>query len=310
MSINPINRMNTRNARETNPYSLQSVVLGPVVDDIEEDASKEPCFVRVRQQNSAVMHVDNESYDLAANTGNPSLFSLKLREGSNLFQRTKRLRVNQIRLMYSAPNINVRNNNIIFATAAAPLTSYSVTIPEGYYTVATARTALLAALNGAGSGIVWTLVDNFVGSTLYTVLTASAPFILRQCSWMERPFFWGIPIYNAENNPYYDVTLSSIQMGPITAKYTDYVDFVSREMYQFSKMNTSGTQQYSDVLGRVYLDNDGMNTRTCPDSWINYDKDSTLASMNVLLLDMYESPLYVPTSTCPMYFNIEVVKQL
>lgn len=307
--------MQTKNARETNPYSLPSVVLGPVVDDIEEDKSKEPCMVRVRHQNSALMHVDNESYDLVSTAQNPAVFNLRV-DGGVLSQKTKRLRVSKLRLLYNVPNINTRNNRLVFANSAFPTVNYTVNIPVDFYTVASARVALLATLNSVtgSSGLTFSLTDVFAGSTAYVTLSvAGGQAIFRSSSFWDRSFFWGIPMYRPENSPYIDVPLSSIQFGPITARYTDYVDFVCREAYQFSKINTTGTQSYGDVLGRIYLDGTGTGqpiSQEVPESWINYDKDSSITSMTITLLDMFEQPLYVPIDNCPMYFNVELVKQL
>jgi hypothetical protein len=294
----------TTTANIGNTYLIPKVILSPITDDQSGvlDNNLEPPFVRVRGRNSCFTFLDtfareerisNSSYLIS----NPS---------GILAKRTKRFSISYLSAFMPTPNINPRNNAITFATGAG---TFTVTIPEGFYTRTQAIAALLVALNTVSgpSGVTFTAPNQFPNSNLYITLTGTNPFRIQSNTFVTTgSVFWGFLPGDPRLSS--SAALSTtLTIGPITALYTRYWDFVSRELLQHTKAANTGSDVPANTLFRAFLE---PNADADPTSYHrvsfqingensawNFDASHALATVDIQILDEFRQPYYLPNGT-------------
>lgn len=309
-----------------NPYDLPQVILAPVLDDIQSnDTNLEPPMVRVRASNSSFLSIDSS----ADAEGNSSSFVIGGGDQPPLTMRKiKRTALTTYVGVGNSPNINYLNNTLVFRTSIDGfVTDYTATIPEGYYnTVAQAMTALIIALNGAGSGLLFS-------SAVYSAAAgpASDPqrarinadggsFTFGPNSTMAvyGRYLFGIPfipyitgITLPSPAQYAAQSSVSLPIGQILLLSTRWIDVVSRALNEYTKNpSTSDDLGSNSLIARFYITLPTLNTSTTtinglPNTtinpslaWTNYERSRQLGTIDITLLDefgrvLYQAPLGV-----------------
>lgn len=294
--------MSTKTANIGNTYNIPNVVISPIMDDQSGvlDNNLEPSYVRIRSRNASFTWVD--TFDVNSKLSeNQFLISAP---GSLMSKRTKRFALSYYASQFAIPNINPRNNTIAFQVNSLPAV-YTATIPEGFYTRSAAITALLVAMNGAGSGTVFTAPSQFPGSDVYINLSGSTNFrILSTCTFVTTGYaFWGFLKGDPRfiiNAPY----VSLISIGPITTFYSRYYDVTSQYLLQHTKAANTGNRVLGNTLFRIYaiqqqnIPADSTYTfqfgGTSENSAWNFDATHSISNIDLNLFDEFGQPLYLP----------------
>lgn len=308
----------TETANIGNTYTIPKVLLSPITDDQAGilDNNLEPPFVRVRNRNASSTFLDN--FDANSRLSNSSYQIAS--QGSLLSKRTKRFTVNKYIAQLPTPNINQRNNTITFTTGAG---TFTVTIPEGFYTRTQAITALLTALNTVSgpSGVTFTAPDQFPGSDVYIVLTGTNPFRISGGTFVTTGYaFWGFLKGDTRLTPTAPLS-TTLTLGPITAVYTRYYDICSTNLLQHTKAANTGNRVPANILLRVYAFTISQSDPTDsyfeshefgPDrsSW-NFDAGHSISSVDIQLYDEFNQPYYLPNSlTNASWLQMDLTNEL
>ena len=164
-----------------------------------------------------------------------------------------RLAVTEVRFEYNSPNVNKRNNLIVFFDDNDD--PYVIEVPEGFYTPDELATALQTQLTADIPGQTWTVT--FTGD--FFQITSDADFTIYPSEFSTidqtlRGLFFMMG---------FDVTLTSdadtTQQGSLfpSMAYTRYIDICSRSLTQYQKVKDNSTRenQTPAVLCRIYIGN-------------------------------------------------------
>jgi len=199
------------------------------------------------------------------------------------------------------PNVNPRNNNIIFYSSVSAST-HSVIVPEGYYDDATVLSvAIKDAMNTVtgSSGLTFSVSAEIATAPRSYTLTAAGGtyhFVLTCNAITHGETVWALDTNQAN--------LAVHTIGPMSLQYTWWIDIVSTVLTKYAKMRsiTSGAQgnvfirmvptdQFREIpWGDVY------------DSFIKEDityafkPSEVVTSVDIQLYDMYGDLLYIPDS--------------
>jgi hypothetical protein len=178
-----------------------------------------------------------------------------------------RLAVTEVVMNWAVPNINIKSSSIIvrgYDSLSAPV-SYTITIPQGFYTPKELAAALQSAIRSGGGG-------NFNGA-LITYGTNGFPAFAYAKGASVTTSMWFLPLdYNTAAYPYPSTTkqlfdvlgftenntfpVSSNGFGTTSfAQWCRYVDIVSPQLtYNQPLKDTTSQPIARDSLCRVYLD--------------------------------------------------------
>ncbi len=291
--------MTTNTASLGNVYDLQKVVLSPIMDDQSGtlDNNLEPPFVRVRASNASIVHIDTFDKKYRINSS-----SYLVQQPNIIPHRAKRIAFEYYSAALTTPNINPRNNTIIFTTSSG---TFNTTIPEGFYNRTQAIAALVAALNSVpGTGVVWSMPNQFANLDTYAVLTGTGPFRIQGGTFVTGGGpFWGFLPGDDRLTPT-SPFVTTLPLGPITTLYTRYYDLTSQYLLRYTKIRNSGNKLPGNHLFRVYADAElltlspnsplseafELNTNAA----YNLDASSSLATIDLQIVDEFNQPFYFP----------------
>lgn len=296
--------MSTKTANIGNVYNIPNVVISPIMDDQSGvlDNNLEPSYVRIRSRNASFTWVD--TFDSNSKLSeNQFLISSP---GTLMSKRTKRFALSYYASQLSIPNINPRNNTIVFQVNNLP-TVYTAVIPEGFYTRTQAIAALLTAMNGVGSGTVFTAPSQFPGSDIYIILSGTTNYRILNtsiCTFVNTGYaFWGF----LKADPRFTTLApyaNNLPIGPISTFYTRYYDVTSQYLLQHTKAANTGNRVLGNTLFRIYsiqqqnMPADSTYTFQFPStlensSW-NFDAMHSISNIDINLFDEFGQPLYLP----------------
>ena len=163
-----------------------------------------------------------------------------------------RIGVTEIRFPYGVPNVNARNNNILFEDSAAVV--HTITIDEGFYTPVELAAALQAQLVADIAGQTWTVAYTDTTSTF--TITSNANFAVY-------PFPYSNPrrtlkgLFHMLNGQTSLPALTWTTSPMPNMQYTAYVDICSRTLTQMqpTKDNSTRETQSPGLITRLYLNN-------------------------------------------------------
>lgn len=302
-----------------NPYNSEviPVVLTAVDDTIQYDQNREPNFVRVRSGNLGYVYLDS-----ATAIGPPNKFVVGGLQP--LFQnKIKRFALSTLRIGYNVPNVNPYNNTGIIKIFPGG-TSYTFTMPTGYYTTVTSfMTAFLLAVNTAiaPSSKTMTGVPLPTDPESYTLTLSSGAFVFDVTSPMVKygQFLCNLPI---------DQTQTSTKiMGAIQLIYTRYIDITSYALNQYNKnVSSSGNTSLPQLILRLYEtpfseDQNGNFIAYSRDrfitiqnlNWTNFERDVALTSCDITLYDEFGNLLYINQNggnRTDFYISLEIATEI
>jgi hypothetical protein len=282
------------------PFAARPVTLAPISDEQQTDRNLEPPFVRIRDGNESFVYADSEARD-----DRTSQNDYILGGGDRQFyaRKLQRIALEGFQVALSTPNINARNNTLVFHSAVSD-TDYGVTIPEGYYSnVASAAAALETALNLAEipSGLHFTITVDPLNPFKLNINAAGGAFHFEPSSPM---ITHGRYLFNL---PSETVDTTSKTAGAAFLMYSRYFDIVSNAFTEHTKNpNTSNTRAPNALVKRVFLDGAG-GIGGVPISGIsstiseagavstNYDRTRALEVLDIRILDEFKEPFYMPS---------------
>ena len=161
-----------------------------------------------------------------------------------------RFAVNEIVLDWALPNISATHGNNLFSVIVGS-TPYTVSLPEGNYTIARVMNSIVTLLNGAGTGLTWSIVGDLGASSLHATgaYTAVYTVLSGQLS-MTR-----IPNTNTPSDANNNIPFPYPSILPVT-----YLDFTSTSLtYQQGLKDSDTTKKSKDVLYRWVFSWDDYN---------------------------------------------------
>lgn len=160
----------------------------------------------------------------------------------------RRITVKAVGMLWDSPNVNTRNNNIVFYSTTSGI-FHSVHVPVGHYdTSAALAAAMVATMNIAtfSSGITFSVAPIPLNPDAYTLSAAGGDFYFEPtCD----AVFKGETLWNL---PYHNTPVSSCRIGTMFLIYTKYVDIVSRRLTSQAKMRSITSDNIANVAVRVY----------------------------------------------------------
>jgi hypothetical protein len=164
-----------------------------------------------------------------------------------------RLAVTECRFEFNSPNVNKRNNLIVFFDENN--VAHEIEVPEAFYTPDELATALQSALTSAIAGQTWTVA--FSGDFFTVNSDADFSIYPAEFSTVDQTlkglfFMMG---FDATLTADPDTTQQGSQFPSMT--YTRYIDICSRQLTQYQKVKDNSTRenQVPSVLCRLYLGN-------------------------------------------------------
>lgn len=277
-----------------------SVLLKPQELSLFRNSDLEAQWVTSKEPNRAAVYLDSQDYkleenpvDLIASTSNflgsyPSILASGI----------TRISIDGAGLNFVTPNVNIRNNNIIFFSSVTS-TFYSIIVPEQFYLTATDLiTAIVAAMNtvAGSSGLTFSFTTipgflakfnlNSAGGNYYILNTSNA--ITRGLQ------LWALPTEQIPSN--------SKIVGNIKLLYTTYIDFCSQTLLKYVKLKTTTTNLSNNVIFRIHLVEILENsilflTRTrAPNVQYYFKPEEPITQIDIQIRDQFGDLLYVPQS--------------
>lgn len=276
----------------TNVYEIPRVILAPVSDEIQLDENLEPPFVRPRETNSQiiVINVQNNNY-----TESPCDQIIPL---VRAVPRVNRIKSTFLSLRYLSPNINPLNNRFSFVKGGVPFTA---TIPFDQNLTGLTRYQALALAMSVATGIPGDFaaavhpvyantfeIRNTIGAFWRFDLTPTGTGII------NGRFLWGFNGLNYAPG----VENSSQFLCSYTESYTRWIDILSYELTQFTKIDISGVNVPAECFIRYQLNStDYGSYEFAPldnTGSLNFNRSKSLSSVDIQVRDEFGNLLYIP----------------
>lgn len=276
---------------------MNSVFIQPT--HISSFRKKEAQFVQVRTSNRGEIFLDSD-VNTFENDKTKMVISTKneLSDKPNLiFRNIQRWQVATGGVYYNSPNVNPRNNEIIFFSSVS-LVDHTVIVPEGFYTTKIAlMNAIRDSLNTVtgASGLTFSYTAVTSHDSMYNLI-ASGDYFIRGGSMVDK----GFPLVNLPTSQ----TLTSTKMvGQVRLFYTKYIDIVSKTLTQFQKIKSlNNGRNDSTIIYRIFVD-DGTFSHAIVNTFFkdenasfNYDPDQEIYEIDFQVLDQFGESLYLPFS--------------
>lgn len=266
-----------------------NVFLNSILDSEQNDQNLEPQFIRIRSNNTSYCYLDI--------TDGTYIGSAKYNIGgtsNDIFTSgIHRLAMQSCSFNINSPNINIYNNTFVFTTNG--VNKYTVTIPEGFYSATNGLAALVAALNGSGSGLTFS-TTLIVDSNLYRLTSVGGNF-----SFLSTPESTGINRGRFCFGIRPNTPLSNfLVIGSVLMYYTRYIDVNSSALTQFAKLLPGGKDVSRTNLCRLFFpynttNNNGVFAIQAPLQWYNFNPGYAIQSVDISLTDEFGLPLYLPS---------------
>ena len=277
--------------------------------------------VTVRPSSTALLTIDSEDrykdyIEARANPSSPYNFSIRKNENlmSGFFTR---LAVTEINFPWTIPNINEKTDTILvgISVSGGPVVSYTLTIPQGFYTPSELAVTLqndIADLSNSLVGFTMTygIRDGFTGDEpVFEYNTNDANVLIK---FNPVPYNTSIYPYNSQSKQLFDLLgfagANSILQETLYGGYTlcqaiRYIDIVCNQLTSVSALKDQTSQTVArDMLCRIYLgDGGGSGQSTTRASAIDYtDASGTITNA------------FCPPGCAPMtiYRNFTLPKQI
>ena len=289
------------------PHVLESykgIPVQPVVlvrePETPERAEFPPQRVTVISNHIGMLQMDSRDRV----SGQPWAFTVNF---SNYTRGIKRIALNFVQLWNTIPNINVKNNVLVYFDNG-DATFKTATLTPGFYNLTQIATELQTALNASVPPPVapFTVTSSATQYNL-NVTNVNSFFFDQTSSFMVR----GVDMCDF---PFSNVLTTSLTSNVCKLLYTNYFVLTSNELVNYSKnVNVSSNPAISNIVGLVSLD-DGTypHRRTAYYSdkqWINFFPSTQITNLNMRILDQYgEDPVEIALGD--PHIEIEIYTQL
>lgn len=240
-------------------------------------------------------------------------YTFSVGDGSILIQKASRIECVEVGCAnFNIPNINPRNNVIVWTSSVSGAT-YTTTLDEAYETTpAGMMNRIVLALNliTGVSGITFASFPTVVPGVF--TLGGDFPFSVDPSCLMATK---GVPLCSLQAT---GVMALGITVGPINLDYTPFVDVHSSTLTKYAKLvsrNAAGRaglfvrafQKHSGILfGKIYDDKNAMR-----DLSFAYRPREVITSIDFQLFDYNGDPLYIPAYLANVFdFRITIHYEL
>lgn len=221
-----------------------------------------------------------------------------------------RISVNSVGFYNSIPNVNPRNNQIIFFSEVSGL-EHEVFLTEGFYNSSDIMTEIETAMNSVSgaSGLTFSSALKYPGGNTYILTSVGGGFrIISTCNAVTRGFI----TYNFEVNSF---NTGQITVGPISGYYTRFIDFLSNNITRYNKISAVSNNSRNSLIFRCFFD-EPEKTNTIANfrrneyiNTFNFNPDEALYEIDIKLIDQFGEPLYIPDDYgfANFWYDIEFV---
>lgn len=243
--------------------------IGVLDREHTEDDSFEPPLIRKRSNNNALARIDFIDRQRPI----PATNTVEIRvggNGTNFFTRgTKRFTASFFSMEYITPNLNDRNNRLVYYTkiGAGPILGpfvcvlgeeFFATIQElGDHITSNAPVSMdsFFATNGNVKFVVQEKTP-YQGTIGIFSGPAGATFVIDQnCSFIQRGFsLMNFPVESVNDPTAFSDINAPKSFGPAYLKYTRYIDLNSNDLTNYQKiLNVNSGSGKSNTLARSYV---------------------------------------------------------
>lgn len=233
---------------------MDSIFIPPVRQEMYSRSDLEPQLITSRKPNKAAIYFDSEDMLLETNKVDIVMSTVKYIGDTpgQLASAIKRIELDSSGINYVSPNVNPRNNTITFFSSVTG-TFFTVSIPEGFYSLQPTNnimTALVTALNTVTgtSGLTFSFSQVPLFPTTFTLQSTGGNYFFSLSSPMI------IKGYQLINLPTSQVPTNIKTVGSVGLWYTRYIDICSTTLSKYQKVKTTSTGRNHDIIFRVFLD--------------------------------------------------------
>lgn len=297
-----------KSADISNVYELPRVILSPVSDEMQLGENLEPPFVRTRETNSQLIVINMQTENINESPCDQTVYL------ERAVPRINRLALTFISFRYLSPNINPLNNTFSFIRTG---TNFVATIAVDQNLVGIARyNALVAAMNlatGVPGEYAVTAHPTLANTYIISNTLPGTPwrFVNSSNGIKTGRFLWGFnPTNYNVGNEAQSHTLSSY-----TESYTRWIDVISYEITQFTKIDISGTKIPAECIIRYQLNTTVYGTYDFAAittlASLNFNRSRSLSVVDIQIRDEFGNILYIPKiSWSSFVFNMTLLAQL
>lgn len=274
----------------------QKVILRPVPGDIYKDSNLEPQYVCTRSISSASIYLSSSDPVQETNKVNMLMSTIKSsRDNANtLFSNICRVKVSNVHVRYITPNVNARNNQVIFFSSNSNLFHEVLLTPGFYSTTEDLITELQDSLNSISgvSGLTFSFSTFPNQPDTYILSSIGGNYIFADdCSACVK----GRNLYNLP----VDLTPTNAKLiGTMNLFYTTFIDFCSVTLTKYAKVKDNSTGYASNIILRAYItDPRQPHSFTQEDRELtafNYNSGDSVNLIDIQLYDEFGELLYLP----------------
>lgn len=259
----------------------------------------EPQMIQERSNNTALIFLDSVTNKLELNKANMQISTISAigDQASTLIQGITRLKVRSFGINFIVPNVNPRNNSVVFYSSITGGTPWNVIIPEGVYTSPVSlMAALVTALNSISfsTGLTFTAtpLTSQYGPTVYSLTSVGGNYIFDLNS---KAIKFGFPLWNL---PIDQVFSNSKIVGSIGLQYTRWVDICSNTLNRHVKTRNISNNGVNNIVYRIYIDPNPLlpfQFSSQPNiPAFNYNNQEPANIIDFQLIDEFGEIIYVP----------------
>lgn len=282
-------------------------ILPPTDPTVYIDSATEPQYVTRKEPVSGWVYLNSLDTPYGTDRSN---CQLGLRD--TLVASANRMRMLGVTVNWYIPNVNPRNDTITFTASTTGL-DYTVTLATKFYDVTIPAdvtqlvTDIVAALNGAGSGLTFSAAPIAGFPRMYTITSVGGTYrFVKTCSAIAK----GIQMYDFDQDQTFALTHT---LGPMNMMYTQFVDIKSTTLTKWEKIRSVTTGHQNPVVFRAYV---GGN-KWGPDfselhhylafSW---KWNEPIYTIDISFFDQNGDPLFVPNGGKDFIWQIALAAEL
>ena len=291
---------------------MSEVILKPVDREYyTRNPNKTPQNIVARNSDSAKLLLRSEDYKTQQDKTKLIVSTIKNNGDipEQLFDRVTKISVSSVGVINTTPNINVRNNEITFYSSVTN-NKHTVTLTEGFYQTTTDIidhvVTKLNTLTGA-TGLTFSKATIPNRPDCYYLNSAGGNYkFVSDCSAIVKGSqLYALPVDNIYSNSKF--------IGTMGLYYSGYIDFCSRTLTKFSKIQTQSTGYANNLIYRLYIIDPTKPLGCFKDevafTHFAYDPREVVTSIDITLYDEFGDRFYVPNGF-GFDWSIELILQV
>jgi len=247
------------------------------------DFIDEPQYIKIMPNNTNIIAVISDDRI----NGDPYDFTVTF---DGLPRHYDKIAVNYVLLKYSIPNINIRNNQLIFNSTITGNTHTGYITP-GFYNFNTIGSAIKNALDNAvpAHGLTFTATQS-IAQQNYTISVSAGLFSFQDCTMRSRGIY-------TMKLPAVGILSASHIINGLTLHYTRSIWVYSDELNRYNKNPNYSSNKFNSQFLLVFTINDPTvpifyaGAYNVPANYIKYEKSHAISAVDVKIIDDFgENP--------------------